>query len=220
MFAPYKNRKLVTSKDRFSEPKKREGHGGKRGCNVYPSPEVLVRAYLLYLFEGTLFANKSGARVSLSLIQILEHVEKIGSYAWGAAALTYMYRQLGIASRAKVTQIGGYMEGHLESVQRRGEKADYPYQAEPDYMEWFHKINHPFAVNPKHSNRRALDAALQFWCMDRDNVTVVGTFDMAGRVIAFLSGVNDAYKTTGIATQREGGTPSTGAARQYGQKGK
>ncbi|KAK9092776.1 hypothetical protein Syun_027687 [Stephania yunnanensis] len=27
-------------------------------------------------------------------------------------------------------------EGHLESVKRRGEKVDYPYQAAPDYIEW------------------------------------------------------------------------------------
>ncbi|KAK9145901.1 hypothetical protein Sjap_005804 [Stephania japonica] len=51
--------------------------------DVYPSPECLVQAYLLYLLGTTLFLNKSGRKVSLSLLQLLEHVDKIGSYAWG-----------------------------------------------------------------------------------------------------------------------------------------
>ncbi|KAK9140083.1 hypothetical protein Scep_009764 [Stephania cephalantha] len=56
--------------------------------------------------------------------------------------------------------------------------------------------------------------------MDKDNVTVVDVFDMANRVIAFLSGADDRYETTGTATQSEGGTRSTGATHQYGRKGK
>ncbi|KAK9148740.1 hypothetical protein Scep_007497 [Stephania cephalantha] len=123
-------------------------------------------------------------------------------------------------------------EGHLESVERRGEKVDYLYQAAPDYMEWFHKISHPFAVNPEHvsgvvheyenslHNRRVLDAALRFRCMDRDSVTVADAFDMVDRVIAFLSGAEDTYESTRTATQSEGGTTSTVATRQYGKKGK
>ncbi|KAK9140323.1 hypothetical protein Scep_010004 [Stephania cephalantha] len=62
-----------------------------------------------YLLGATLFANKSDTRVSLSLLQLLEHVEKIGSYAWVAVNFAHMYHQLGIASHAKVTLIGGYM---------------------------------------------------------------------------------------------------------------
>ncbi|KAK9083512.1 hypothetical protein Scep_029983 [Stephania cephalantha] len=123
-------------------------------------------------------------------------------------------------------------ERHLEYVERHGEKTKYPYQTTPDSMEWFHKISHPFTVNPKHvlrvvhedenslRNRRVLDAALQFRCMDRDNITVADAFDMVVRVIAFVSGADDTYKTTGTATQSKGGTRSTGAACQYGQKGK
>ncbi|KAK9118913.1 hypothetical protein Scep_017006 [Stephania cephalantha] len=50
--------------------------------------------------------------------------------------------------------------------------------------------------------------------------TVVDAFDMADRVIAFLSGAEDTYESTETATQSEGGTTSTMAARQYGRKGK
>ncbi|KAK9132776.1 hypothetical protein Scep_012304 [Stephania cephalantha] len=41
-------------------------------------------------------------------------------------------------------------EGYLEFVENRVEKAYYPYQAVPDYMEWFHRFSHPFAVNHEH----------------------------------------------------------------------
>ncbi|KAK9105755.1 hypothetical protein Scep_022599 [Stephania cephalantha] len=69
-------------------------------------------------------------------------------------------------------------------------------------------------------NRWTLDAALRFRCMDRDNVTVVDAFDMADRVIAFLSGGDDTYETTGTATQSKRRNNIHRAARQYGRKGK
>ncbi|KAK9104777.1 hypothetical protein Scep_021621 [Stephania cephalantha] len=107
---------------------------------------------------------------------------------------------------------------HLVSFRRRLDQRDL--------------MIHPFAVNHEHvsgvvhedenslRNRLALNAALRFWCMDRDNVTVVDAFDMVDRVIAFLSGAKDTYESTGTATQSEGGTTSTVAARRYGRKGK
>ena len=97
-------------KDQFSTPKKGAIQpDGRRGGDVFPPPDTLVRAYILYLLGTTLFTHKSGTRVSLSLLQLLEDVENIGSYGWGGAALALMYRQLGIASRAEANQIGGYM---------------------------------------------------------------------------------------------------------------
>ncbi|KAK9128686.1 hypothetical protein Syun_017483 [Stephania yunnanensis] len=55
---------------------------------------------------------------------------------------------------------------------------------------------------------------------DRDGVTVANAFDMADRVIVFLSAADDTYETTRIATQSEKGTTSTEAAHQYSRKGK
>ncbi|KAK9114135.1 hypothetical protein Syun_020932 [Stephania yunnanensis] len=86
-------------------------------------------------------------------------------------------------------------------------------------FKWY-QISYAVISSMVSSNCRALDVVLQFWCMDMDSVTVTGTFDMADRVVAFHLGVDDTYETTGIATQREGGTTSTGATCQYGQKGK
>ncbi|KAK9151090.1 hypothetical protein Syun_009399 [Stephania yunnanensis] len=102
-------------------------------------------------------------------------------------------------------------EGHLEFVEQRVEKAYYSYQVVPDYMEWFHRFNHLFA---------AIDVALLFRCMPRDNVTVGDVFDMAYQVIAFLSDVEDTYQTTRTTTQSEGGTTSTETIRQYGRNEK
>ncbi|KAK9093761.1 hypothetical protein Scep_025230 [Stephania cephalantha] len=51
-------------------------------------------------------------------------------------------------------------------------------------------------------------------------VTISDAFDMADRVIAILSRADDTYETTGTATQSKRGTTSTGAARQYGRRGK
>ncbi|KAK9085912.1 hypothetical protein Sjap_026323 [Stephania japonica] len=101
---------LTWLKDLFSVLKEGdEEPNGKGALDVYPSPEFLVRAYLLCLLGTTLFSNESSTRVSLSLLQLLEQVDKIGSYAWEATTLAFMYYQLGIASRTKVTQSYGYM---------------------------------------------------------------------------------------------------------------
>ncbi|KAK9083202.1 hypothetical protein Scep_029673 [Stephania cephalantha] len=100
--------RLAWLKERFSVPSKRlleeeeseeeedeeveEGSDGNKEGYVYPPVECLVRAYILNLIGATPFANKSGIRVPLTLIQFLEDVDIIGSYAWGGATLAYMYR--------------------------------------------------------------------------------------------------------------------------------
>ncbi|XXG88048.1 hypothetical protein AAC387_Pa12g0314 [Persea americana] len=75
--------------------------------------DCAVRAYILFLLGCTLFTDKSGTRVPIISYSIdgfrgmdLE-VER--SYAWGVAALAYLYRQLGLASRQEVKQVAGYL---------------------------------------------------------------------------------------------------------------
>jgi len=68
-----------------------------------------TRAYLLYLVGCTLFSDKSGTRVFVEYLQLFEKLGQISSYVWGAAALTYQYRQLGYASRGGIKQIARYM---------------------------------------------------------------------------------------------------------------
>ncbi|KAK9118730.1 hypothetical protein Scep_016823 [Stephania cephalantha] len=81
---------------------------GSRNTN-YPPVECTARAYLLYLLSCTLFADKSGSRVSIALLKLLEDLDDVGKYAWGAAALAYLYRHLGSATRVQVSQISGYL---------------------------------------------------------------------------------------------------------------
>ena len=71
--------------------------------------ECAARAYLLFLLGCTLFVDKSGTRVPIAYLALLRHLDRVRTYAWGAGALAHLYRQLGIASRASVRQISGYM---------------------------------------------------------------------------------------------------------------
>ncbi|KAK9733107.1 hypothetical protein RND81_04G043900 [Saponaria officinalis] len=59
-----------------------------------------LRAYLLMLLGQTLFVDKSGDRVIARILVLLEDLSVVSEYAWGAATLAYLYRQLGTASRA------------------------------------------------------------------------------------------------------------------------
>ncbi|CAN0925312.1 Protein MAIN-LIKE 2 [Linum grandiflorum] len=59
------------------------------------------------LLGTNLLPDKSSDRVRLPLLQYLKEVKSIKKYAWGAAALAWMYRELGLASRAESKSIGG-----------------------------------------------------------------------------------------------------------------
>lgn len=62
-----------------------------------------ARAYLLYFLGYTLFGDKRGTRVTVDYLALLTEVNAISTYAWGTGGLTFLYRQLGLASRAHVT---------------------------------------------------------------------------------------------------------------------
>jgi len=68
-----------------------------------------VRAYLLYLVGCTIFADKSDTRVSIMYLPLFENIGSVSSYTWGATALVYLYRQLGISSRMNIRQIAGFL---------------------------------------------------------------------------------------------------------------
>ncbi|KAL8514493.1 hypothetical protein ACS0TY_013560 [Phlomoides rotata] len=68
-----------------------------------------ARAYMMYAIGCVLIAEKSGARVGTHFLRILDDVEDAGRYAWGTAALAYLYRQLGLASRYGVKQVAGFI---------------------------------------------------------------------------------------------------------------
>ncbi|KAL7219454.1 hypothetical protein ACSBR2_012495 [Camellia fascicularis] len=82
------------------------------GCKDSETKESIVyaaRAYLLFLLGCTLFSDKNGTRVPVVYLHLLMDMTVIHTYAWSAAALAYLYRQLGFATRSAVRQMADYM---------------------------------------------------------------------------------------------------------------
>lgn len=73
--------------------------------------EIMVmryaRAYILQLFGGVLFADKSGNLANLIYLPLLEDFPMAGTLSWGAACLAYTYRHLCRAARDVTGQMGG-----------------------------------------------------------------------------------------------------------------
>ncbi|KAJ4717873.1 Serine/threonine-protein phosphatase 7 long form-like protein [Melia azedarach] len=69
--------------------------------------EQRTRAFLLYLVGSTIFATTSGNLVPLLYLPLFKDFDKAGKYAWGAAALAFLYRQLGKASMKSQGTISG-----------------------------------------------------------------------------------------------------------------
>ncbi|KDP29895.1 hypothetical protein JCGZ_18464 [Jatropha curcas] len=59
--------------------------------------ERCTRAYLLYLVGSTIFSTTTGNKVPVMYLPLFENFEEAGNYAWGAAALAFLYRALGNA---------------------------------------------------------------------------------------------------------------------------
>ncbi|XP_057966151.1 uncharacterized protein LOC131156465 isoform X2 [Malania oleifera] len=69
--------------------------------------EQCTRAFLLYLVGSTIFCTTSGNTVPVMYLQLFEKIDEIKSYAWGAAALSFLYRALGNASLKGQSTISG-----------------------------------------------------------------------------------------------------------------
>ncbi|KAK9105000.1 hypothetical protein Scep_021844 [Stephania cephalantha] len=117
----------------------------------------------LYLLSCTLFADKSGSRVSIALLKLLEDLDDVGNYAWGAAALAYLYRHLGSATRVLVSQIAGYLtllEGWVYDHFKLGlatPNAKYVDYVHPGVSRWIQKHETIANVDKLGAIRRTLD---------------------------------------------------------------
>lgn len=69
--------------------------------------EYHTRAYLLYLVGSTIFSTTTGNKVPVMYLQLFENFDLAGRYAWGAAALSFLYRALGNASLKSQSTISG-----------------------------------------------------------------------------------------------------------------
>lgn len=69
--------------------------------------ECRTRAYLLYLVGSTIFSTTTGNKVPVMYLPLFENFEEAGKFAWGAAALAFLYRALGNASVKSQSTICG-----------------------------------------------------------------------------------------------------------------
>ncbi|CAN1195837.1 Protein MAIN-LIKE 2 [Linum perenne] len=95
----------------------RNHFGTIRGDADPETIEQHCRAYILDFFGSCIFADQSGSHAPLFFLPLLEDMSQIGEYAWGAAALSWLYRELGrrafriesSLTRDHVGDIGGWM---------------------------------------------------------------------------------------------------------------
>ncbi|CAN1781565.1 Serine/threonine-protein phosphatase 7 long form homolog, partial [Linum perenne] len=95
----------------------RSHFGSIRGDVDDQTIERNCRAYILDFFGSFIFADRSGSYVHLFFLPLLEDITAIGEYAWGAAALSWLYRELGWCafriesspSCGHIGDIGGWM---------------------------------------------------------------------------------------------------------------
>ncbi|KAK9939647.1 hypothetical protein M0R45_016337 [Rubus argutus] len=69
--------------------------------------ECHTRAYLLYLVGCTIFSTTTGNKVSAMYLPLFKNFDEAGKFAWGAAALAFLYRALGNASLKSQSTISG-----------------------------------------------------------------------------------------------------------------
>ena len=70
--------------------------------------ESKARAYVWYTLGSTIFQNKSRSGVPKTYLALLgDMLNKVPTYAWGAATLAYLYHQLGKASRSGAKGLAG-----------------------------------------------------------------------------------------------------------------
>ncbi|KAL6530533.1 hypothetical protein OROMI_028422 [Orobanche minor] len=69
--------------------------------------ECHTRAYLLYLIGSTIFSTTTGNKVPVMYLPLFEDFDEAGKYAWGAGALSFLYRALGNASLRSQSTISG-----------------------------------------------------------------------------------------------------------------
>ncbi|KAJ1423148.1 Phosphatidylinositol-specific phospholipase C, X domain [Sesbania bispinosa] len=69
--------------------------------------DVATRAYLLHLVGCTIFADKSATLVRVSYLELFRDLHMVGTFAWGAAALAFLYENLKDASFHNTRQIAG-----------------------------------------------------------------------------------------------------------------
>jgi hypothetical protein len=71
--------------------------------------ELVMRAYLMLLVGTTIFSNKAKNYVDLTYLDYFRHLDWVPSYAWGPAALAFLYRELTHDTHPNCKYVVGYM---------------------------------------------------------------------------------------------------------------
>ncbi|XP_074346539.1 serine/threonine-protein phosphatase 7 long form homolog [Apium graveolens] len=66
-----------------------------------------VLCYLVHLFGGVLFTDHSGGLFRPMFLHFIRDLDRCGDYAWGAAVLAYLYRELCKTSKKDVDEVAG-----------------------------------------------------------------------------------------------------------------
>ncbi|XP_050249225.1 protein MAIN-LIKE 2 [Quercus robur] len=126
--------------------------------------EQHTRAYLLYLVGSTIFSTTTGNKVPVMYLPLFDDFEQCGKYAWGAAALGFLYRALGNASLRSQSTISGCLTllqcwsyFHL-NVGRPKLNHDPMHDRFPFVLKWKGKQSGPTANRDVVFYRKALDS--------------------------------------------------------------
>ncbi|KAH1205149.1 Serine/threonine-protein phosphatase 7 long form [Glycine max] len=71
--------------------------------------KMFARAWILRFTGGVLLVDKSSKRVPMRYLQFLVAFKECSTYAWGVAALSYLYKEMCNATDYNVQSIGGYI---------------------------------------------------------------------------------------------------------------
>ncbi|KAH6807024.1 hypothetical protein C2S51_028132 [Perilla frutescens var. frutescens] len=101
-----------------------------------------ARAFLVYILGYTLFTDKTGDRITCNYLRLFEDPEEFEGYAWGVAALAFLYRQLGVGSQVGCRQMAGFLTlleawiyEHFPILGRPQQNTDYQ-PGQPFAMRW------------------------------------------------------------------------------------
>ncbi|KAL7092940.1 hypothetical protein ACP275_11G012700 [Erythranthe tilingii] len=125
--------------------------------------ECNTRAYLLYLIGSTIFSTTTGNKVPVMYLPLFENFDVAGKYAWGAAALSFLYRALGNAAIRSQSTISGCLTllqcwsyYHL-NVGRPKLHHDPIHECFPFVLRWKGKHSGPTSNRDVAFYRKALD---------------------------------------------------------------
>ncbi|XP_026390218.1 protein MAINTENANCE OF MERISTEMS-like [Papaver somniferum] len=100
---PKKEFKLVEIREMFAGTLIREQVEGLSDMQC----RYAAAGYFLYTLASVIFPDSKDNRVSVSLLQLLDHLEDVKDYSWGTAMVAHLNCQLSTASRERYSQIHG-----------------------------------------------------------------------------------------------------------------